>query len=311
MKESIMKNILSYIITICFSVTYIPNIVAAPKEPFSFSASDYYQKFIHAIESQNYKWAEYYGTTLLSAYPKSQFFTEVCFAMGKMYFAQQKLDLANSFFSECINKQEVSKNFNEVFKYKLQIAQEYERGVRKPLFQSKLAPNWSSGKEESLQICEEIIMSLPKDNLAAEALFCKSQILLSKKKYQDSIHTLEKLIDRFPNHSLALQGYIQIGKIYLLQTSKQFPDPDHLELARINLEKMQTSFPNDSKVEELKELFNQMESLFAERLFIVAKHYDLMKKPESAAIYYSAIIQEYPNTEQAKVSKNLMNTRQN
>lgn len=309
MKESTMKNILLYIISICFSVIYIPSVVAAPKEPFSFSASDYYQKFIHAIESKNYKWAEYYGTTLLSAYPKSQFSTEVCFAMGKMYLAQQKLDLANSFFSECIKKEEVSKNFNEIFKYKLQIAQEYERGMKKPLFQSKLAPHWSSGKDESLQICEEIIMSLPKDNLAAEALFCKSQTQLSKKKYQDSIHTLEKLIDRFPNHSLAVEGYLQVGKIYLLQTSKEFPDPDHLELAKINLEKMQTSFPDHPKVQELKELFNQMESLFAERLFIVAKHYDLMKKPESAAIYYTAIIQEYPNTEQAKVSKHWIDTR--
>lgn len=310
MKESIMKNILFYIMSFCFSVIHTPQIMAVPKESFSFSASDYYQKFIHAIENQNYKWAEYYGTILLSAYPKSQFSTEVCFAMGKMYFAQQKLDLANSFFSECIKKEEVSKNFNEIFKYKLQIAQEYERGVRRPLFQSKLAPNWSSGKDESLQICEEIIMSLPKDNLAAEALFCKSRTLLSKKKYQDSIHTLEKLIDRFPNHFLALEGYMQIGKIYLLQTSKQFPDPDHLELAKINLDKMQTNFPDHSKIEELKELFNQMESLFAERLFIVAKHYDLMRKPESAAIYYATIIQEYPNTEQAKFSKHLIDTRQ-
>lgn len=310
MKDSTMKNILYYIISFCFLVIYISPVLATPKEAFSFSASDYYQKFVHAIESQNYKWAEYYGTTLLSAYPKSQFSTEVCFAMGKMYFAQQKLDLANSFFSECIKKEEISKNFNEIFKYKLQIAQEYERGVKRPLFQSKLAPNWSSGKDESLQICEEIITSLPKDNLAAEALFCKSQTQLSNKKYQDSIHTLEKLIDRFPNHSLALEGYIQIGKIYLLQTSKQFPDPDHLELAKINLDKMQTSFPDHPKVQELKELFNQMESLFAERLFIVAKHYDLMKKPESAAIYYTFIIQEYPNTEQAKVSKHLIDTRQ-
>lgn len=310
MKESIMKNILFYIISICFSVIHAVPIVATHKESFSFSASDYYQKFIHAIESQNYKWAEYYGTILLSAYPKSQFSTEVCFAMGKMYFAQQKLDLANSFFSECLKEEKVSKHFNEIFKYKLQIAQKYENGVKKPLFQSKLAPNWSSGKDEALQICEEIIMSLPKDNLAAEALFCKSQTLLSKKKYQDSIETLEKLIARFPNHPLALQGFIEIGKIYLLQTKKQFPDPDHLELVKINLDKMQASFPDHPKVQELKELLNQMESLFAERLFVVAKHYDLMKKPDSAAIYYTAIIQEYPNTKQAKVSKHLIDTRQ-
>lgn len=304
-----MKNLFYCIISIYFCVISAPQIIAEPKESFSFTASDYYQKFVNSIQSENHKWAEYYGTTLLSAYPKSQFSREVYFLMGKMYFAQQKLDLANSFFSKCIKEEGVGKNLREVFKYKLQIAQEFERGVKKPIFQSKIAPNWLSGREESLQICEEIIMSLPKDDLAAEALFCKSNTLLAKKKYEESIHALEKLIERFPNHSLSLEAHIQIGRIYLLQTTKQFPDPDHLELSKINVERMQRNFPGHPKIQDLIGLFDQMESLFAERLFVVAKHYEAMKKPESAAIYYEAIIKEYPNTNQAKTSKYLMDNR--
>lgn len=304
-----MKNLFYCIISIYFFTVNTSQIIAQPKESFSFTASDYYQKFVNSIQSENHKWAEYYGTTLLSAYPKSQFSREVYFLMGKMYFAQQKLDLANSFFSKCIKEEGVSKNLHEVFKYKLEIAQEFEKGVKKPIFQSKLAPNWLSGKEESLQICEEIIMSLPKDDLAAEALFCKFKTLLSKKKYKESIQALEKLIERFPNHSLALEAYMQIGRIYLLQTNKQFPDPDHLELSKINVERMQRHFPGHPKIQDLIGLFNQMESLFAERLFVVAQHYDSMNKPDSAAIYYEAIIQEYPNTGQAKTSKCLIDTR--
>lgn len=287
-----------------------PQISAQTKESFSFTASDYYQKFVNSIQNENNKWAEYYGMTLLSAYPKSQFSKEIYFLMGKMYFAEQKLDLANSFFSKYLKEEGVSKNLHEVFTYKLQIAQEFEKGMKKPIFQSKLAPNWLSGREESLLICEEIIMSLPKDDLAAEALFCKSNNLLAKKKYQESIQALEKLTERFPKHALALEAYLQIGRIYLLQTTKQFPDPDHLELAKINGKKMESCFPDHPKIQELTGLFDQMESLFAERLFVVAQHYDSMNKPDSAAIYYEAIIQEYPNTSQAKTSKYLINSRQ-
>lgn len=305
-----MKTLFYCMLSIYFFIVNTPLLVAESKEPFSFTASDYYQKFVNSIQSENYKWAEYYGMTLLSAYPKSQFSKDIYFLLGKMYFTEKKLDLANSFFSKYIKEEGISKNLREVFTYKLQIAQQFEKGMKKALFQNKLAPNWLSGREESLQICEEIIMSLPKDDLAAEALFCKSKNLLVKKKFQESIQALEKLAERFPKHLLALEAYLQIGRIYLLQTTKQFPDPDHLELAKINLKKMQCHFPGHPKIQDLMELLDQMESSFAERLFVVAQHYENMDKPNSAAIYYQTIIQEYPNTKQAKISQHLINNRQ-
>lgn len=304
-----MKSLL-YILVIYFFTVNGSVIIAEAKESFSFTASDYYQKFVSSIQNENYKWAEYYGTTLLSAYPKSQFSKDIYFLLGKMYFTEKKLDIANSFFSKYIKEEGVSRNLREAFMYKLQIAQQFEKGIKKSIFQNKLALTWPSNREESLQICEEIITSLPKDDLAAEALFCKSKNLLSKKKYQESIQALEKLTERFPSHSLALEAYLQIGRVYLLQTTKQFPDPDHLELAKINLERMRNHFPGHTKIKDLIDLFNQMESLFAERLFVVAQHYDSMNKPTSAAIYYETIIQEYPNTQQAKTSQDLIKNRQ-
>lgn len=304
-----MKTLLYCMLSIYFFIVNIPTLIAEGKEPFSFTASDYYQKFVSSMQSENYKWAEYYGTTLLSAYPKSQFSKDIYFLLGKIYFTEKKLDLANSFFSKYLQEEGIAKNLREVFAYKLQIAQQFEKGTKKALFPSKLAPNWLSGREESLQICEEIIMSLPKDDLAAEALFCKSKNLLAKKKFQESIQALEKLIERFPKHSLALEAYIQIGRVYLLQTTKQFPDPDHLELAKINLKKMQYHFPEHPKIKDLVELVDKMESTFAERLFVVAQHYENMNKPSSAAIYYETIIQEYPNTKHAKTSQYFINSR--
>ena len=111
------------------------------------------------------------------------------------------------------------------------------------------------------------------------------------------------LIRRFPKHYYAPEGFIGIQKVYLKQAQLEFPDPDVLELAEINLQRFKESFPGESRIEEAKKMLVEMEDCFAADLFETGSFYERTKKEEAAAIYYTSIVTQYPNSTFAHKAK--------
>ena len=59
---------------------------------------------------------------------------------------------------------------------------------------------------EAIEIYDEIIATIPCDDLAIRAMYSKGLILFNISMFNDAVSTLQSLIRRFSKHELALDS---------------------------------------------------------------------------------------------------------
>lgn len=135
-------------------------------------------------------------------------------------------------------------------------------------------------------------------------MFSKGQLLFNDEEYKDSIATFESLIERFEKHELAIESYIEIGKVYLKQTTYKKQDSDILDLAEFNFTKFKESYPQEKeKIQELQGIVLELRELFAKGFLDIAQFYEKTNKKDAALIYYSKIINNFSDTKSFKAAQ--------
>ncbi len=277
------------------------------EDTFTFTPSAYYQKLLVSHQHKKWKWAQFYGTQLLSAYPNFPLVSETRYLVAESFFYDQEYEHANRYFSEYLSNENNPKYFEKTIHYKFEIAKAFGAGARKHLLGQKVMPKWLSAKDEALAIYDEIITTFPRSDVAVQALYYKANLLRDTKEFKASVETYQTLIRRFAKHPLAPESYLQITETYLHQSQSQFPDPASLDLAAINLRRFREDFPGDPRVAEMEQTLIRINDTFAKDLFEIAKYYERVKKPKAAAIYYCSILLRYPETTYAGLSKSRLN----
>ena len=290
----------SYVID---EVDYNPNALAGVILPPS---EDIYRKVVEAYQEHDWAKVKKEGQFLLKHYPHSPFVQEVYFYLGTSLYELRTFDKSNFFMSQYLATEGVSKHFEEVMLIKYKIARGYQRGKLKPLFGFRPLPNLLGAKEEALNIYDEIIASMPRHDLAAQSLYYKGHLLLQGKSFQDSIESFQTLIRRFPKHPLAVDGYLAVLDVYLTKSKKDYADPDLLDLALLNQRQFSQHFPSESRLAEGETKILQLKEVLAQDLMKVASYYKKSKKTDAIKLYYSAIIERYPETLCAKEAQTLL-----
>lgn len=267
------------------------------------SVQEHYEKGLKCMEHQ--EWDEALSNFMIIAlnFQETSFYNESLFFSGVAYFKLGELDLSNKQLSNYLMQKGSSRHFEEVFEYKFQIAEEYRNGARRHMFGYEHMPKWSTGKSEALRLYDEINVSLPNKNLAAQALFAKGLLLRDREEFRESIDALQILVRRFPKHPLAAESFLCISKIYVLQSEIEAQNPDILALAQINLRKFRKAFPGDDRLNEAESDLLVMQESFANSLYETGRFYEKKKKPHAAAIYYNDTIRRYPETISAQKSR--------
>ncbi len=264
------------------------------------SVEDRYRVAMEAMGKQDWKAAIRQNRRILAYYPGTTFAKEADYYLATAYLAQGEYIRADQYLSRYITTQTSPTFFEEAIRKKFEIAKAFDGGGKKHLFNAKVLPKVLPARDEALRLYDEVIASLPRDEVAAESLYRKGELLLFFKKYKESVESFQTLIRRFPKHQLAPESFMGIGNVYLQQCAATFPDPAHLELAEINLRKFRRAFPGEPRITQTEGLISLMKERFAKELFDVGHFYQKTKKVDAAAIYYSTIIVRYPNTKQAK-----------
>lgn len=240
---------------------------------------------------------------LLHNFSESPFAQDARFYLGVGYFQVGECDFANTHLSEYLQKQYTPKFFEEAVRYKFLIAKAFQNGTRKHIFGKESFPKWISGKREAMEIYDEVIVALPQNDLATESLFGKGEILFEEGEYQESIDVFRVLLRRFPKSPLARDAYVSIIRVYKTLAEKEYPDPDYLDLAEIHRKKFAADFGSDPKLIEADRLLADMKELYADDLYQTALFYERTKKPKASVIYYSKIVNKYPDTRIADLAK--------
>lgn len=223
------------------------------------------------------------------------------------FFHKEDYDIANHYLTTYLKKQTALQHFREAIELKFQIADRFGNGYKKHIGGIALLPRWAPAKEEAIEIYDEVINALPNDDLAAKALFGKGKVILDDDEYSSSIEVFQTLIRRFPKHALAPDAYIEIAKVYLLESKERYPDADFLDLATLNLKKFRQDFPSDERLDVAENILADMQEVYAKSFYEIAKFYERTKKPHASVLYYSKIVKAFPNTKTAELSKKRLN----
>lgn len=262
------------------------------------SVQKYYSLASESFEKYDWVKVISYCSTIIREYPECLFAKEALFYLGVAYFNLKDFEASNKYFTKYLKDDYSPKYFEEIMHYKYSIAENFKMGAKKRLFGWTKGPKIITAKEDALAIFDEIIASMPMHDLAAKSLFAKGLLLCDFEEYKDSIATFEQLIERFSKNDLAADSYIEIGKVYLKQTTYKTQDLDILDLAELNLQKMKKNLSiENKKIKELEKIVLEMKEKYADGFLQVAEFYEKTNKKEAALIYYTKILNNFSGTQ--------------
>jgi outer membrane protein assembly factor BamD (BamD/ComL family) len=274
------------------------------EEVATMSVQEHYGLLLEAVQGEKWDEVVQQATIIVQNFPDSPFYQESFYFLGLGFFHKEDFEIANKYLTTYLKKQTALQHFREAIELKFQIADRYGSGYRKHLGGVEFLPRWMPAKEEAIEIYDEVINALPNDDLAAKALFGKGKVVLDNEEYSSSIEVFQTLIRRFPKHTLAPDAYVEICKVYLLESKERYPDADFLDLATLNLKKFRQDFPSDERVETAENILAEMQEVYAKSFYDIAKFYERTKKPHASILYYSKIVKAFPNTKSAERAKN-------
>ena len=263
----------------------------------------YYAKMIDHYQNEDWQKLAWKCEDLIADFPTSPFAREAYYYLGVAEFKLGEFEYSNKAFSTYLKEELTPKFFEQAIRYKFEIASEFDGGARVHLFGWNKMPKWLPAYEEAIEIYDEVITTMPRDDLAAKSLYRKGVLLLRMEEFTKSVDVFQTLCRRFPKHPLAPDAYVGIADVYLTQSQVEFPDSNKLELAEINLRKFKTHFPTEPRIQEAEKKLIGMKEIFANDLLEIAEFYDRTKKGKAAAIYYATILKKYPETKAAKKSE--------
>lgn len=233
-------------------------------------------------------------------FPKSKGLQESFFYIGMSQFHLREYAHANIYLDKYLNGDSNPEFFRKAIETKFAIAEKYRAGEKRRFYDSKRLPKWAGGEMEAIEIYDEVIATIPCDELAIQSMYCKGLLLFDIGMYNDAVSALQVLIRRFPKHELALDSYVLIEEIFLVQSEIETQNTDLLELARINLRHFEQDFPKDERVAYAQDLVRQIEETFAISLFNIGQLYERKGEISAASIYYLQAIKQFPETSLAK-----------
>jgi outer membrane protein assembly factor BamD (BamD/ComL family) len=277
------------------------------EEVATMSVQEHYSLLLEAVQEEQWDTVVQQATIMIQNFPDSPFYQESFYFLGLGFFHKEDYDIANQYLTTYLKKQTALQHFREAIELKFQIADRFGNGYKKHIGGIALLPRWVPANDEAIEIYDEVINALPNDDLAAKALFGKGKVVLDDEEYASSIEFFQSLIRRFPKHALAPDAYIEIAKVYLLESKERYPDADFLDLATLNLKKFRQDFPSDERIEAAENILADMQEVYAKSFYEIAKFYERTKKPHASILYYSKIVKTFPNTKTAEFSKKRLN----
>ncbi|MCH9811321.1 outer membrane protein assembly factor BamD [bacterium] len=240
---------------------------------------------------------------LLKRYPESVFLKDMYFYRGVAYYRKGDPDLANRAFSAFLSRSGNSRFTEAAMHYKFFIAKKFEEGHYGHLFGSSKLPRLESMWEEAYQLYDEVILTLPRSEVAAKAMFRKANMQIVDEYFEEGIETYTTLIRRFSNLPIAQEAYINIVKAYKAQIKSDYLDPKCYEFALITKKKFSAAYPNSKWKLMMDEAMIEIVDLFAEDVYKTALYYEKKDKKDAAEMYLRSLLSKYPESKYARFAK--------
>ncbi|MEG0037021.1 MAG: tetratricopeptide repeat protein [Victivallaceae bacterium] len=263
----------------------------------SKSADEYHLQAESYFEAGNYPKALLCYLLIIHHFKNNVHCSSALKQVAFCYVRLGKPDLADRYLSQYVEINEGSANFQDVCHLKYMIAQSYAKGTKKHLYGLEGLPRLENAQDDALRIYNEIISSFPAEEVAAKSLFGKAVLLMIQKKYDDSIKIFQMLIRQFPESSLSPDSFVNISKIYLIQSLSEPQNSKYLSSAANNLIRMKELYPGVvQKIAAASLNLQKIRENSAEGLYRLGRFYEKKRKILSARIYYKNAVNTFPET---------------
>ncbi len=258
---------------------------------------EHFKKALHLLQEKNYSESEVQFKTIIQSFPESSYASDAYYYLGVVKFEESELDISNKFFTEYLNKKSVPEHYEDVYRYKLAIATRLAHGERRHMFGAESMPKWMTGKKIAIDIFNEIVKTMPYQEIAAQALLEKGSLLINREEFPQAIDCYQEVIRKFPKSTFAIQAFKAISRTYLQLLTAEPQNTDALALAEINVKEAQKMFSHAEEIEDLQKQVSHMKEGCAQSLYDIGKLYERMEQPKAALLYYVIVLQKYPQTQ--------------
>ena len=112
-------------------------------------AESHYNLGIDALKEKNWPEAVNQFRIITVSFPDTALANESFYYLGVAYYHTGDMDVANSMLSTYIKNNATPSHFEDVFRYKLAIADAFKSGAKRHMFGLEKFPRWLSAKEEA------------------------------------------------------------------------------------------------------------------------------------------------------------------
>lgn len=267
------------------------------KDQATMSVEEHFEKGLSAFKKGDWDQVITQMRIVSVNFPTHSLGIEAIYYLGVAYYQLGDLDIANKTFNAYLKDDQSKDHFEDLYRYKLSIAEQFANGTRRHLFSLSVLPKWQTGHGIALELFDEINNAMPNHELAAVALLEKGKLLSSRSEFQDAEKTLQQVIKKFPLSNFSKQAFQQLAIVLKTQSEKEPQNIDIIDLAEINKREFERSFgTDDPSFADMQSSLTLMKEERASSLYETGQLYERMKDPKAAVLYYALVLDTLQGT---------------
>ena len=254
-----------------------------PKEQFDFAKGLY--------EIKNYEEAKREFKKVLKIYPKSLEASESQYYLGLIEEAQGNLYEAYQAYQKVIDKYPFSERIQEIIEREYKIGERFMSGEKRKAMGVTLPV-----ETPAIEIFTKVVENSTYGPLAPAAQYKLGLVLKGLLRYYEAEEAFNKVISSYPNSEWVAAAKFQIA-ICRAAVSRS-PDYDQwaTKEAKEKFEEFVREHPDAVLSREAENNIAQLKEKEAEANFNIGRFYEKQKAYGAAKVYYSDIINNYPNS---------------
>lgn len=295
-------------VMICFLSSYLPTSLHAAylftdgkfinaKEVAYLSLEEHFENGMAAFKRGDWDECSRHMRIVSVNFPNNQLGKSALYYLGVSQYQMGELDLANKMLTSYLQEDQTKEHFEDVYRFKLSIAERFAKGERRHLFSLSALPKWQTGRSISLEIFDDIQSTLPNHELAAVALLEKSALLEEKLDFREEEKCLQQVIKRFPFTPFAKQAYSRLAAALQRQAHKEPQNLDLVDLAEINKREFERAFgAEDPSNKEMTHSLMAIKERRAQSFYETGQLFERKKQPKAAVLYYALVADTLKDT---------------
>jgi len=300
-----MRIFTSCILFFCLSLLFCPQTEAFwvwtpetnkwvnPKYTVKATPGEQLEEARELLGAGDYEGAIQECRKLLKHYPKSREAAEAQFIIAESRFLQFDLVQAYKDFQIIIERYPFNERSAQIVRRQFEIGNMLMEGRHK---RNKVINTLVGGDYDVIGIFRTVIRNAPYGEYAAEAQYKIGLYLQEKDMFQEARDEFEKTINDYPRSKWAEAAKYQIA----LSDAKRSAGAQYNQaVTRAAVEEFQDFVQENPQAELSQEAQGEIRRLKekeAENLFVIAEFYEKQEQYEAARIYYSSVVDQFPNT---------------